>query len=149
MMMKQSIESLRENLEKWIVRESDGFFEDPDIRQDLGVTIRIAAEFHEFLKLSGDSPSPEEVDYAANTIRSGIDHLFSLAFLTRSLDTSELTATLTRKIPQTFPDLRDSFVSLFESFSEPRVKAVDRLLLLLELGRLQIFFLALYFPIPL
>src|SRR6266849_217556 len=131
MMMEESNELSLENLEKLIVRESEGFFEDPDIRQDLHVTIRIATEFHDFLKLSGDSPSPEEVDYAANTIRSGIDHLFSLGFLTRSLDTSELTGTLKRKTPETFPDLRDSFISLFESFSEPRVKAADRLLRLL------------------
>jgi hypothetical protein len=54
-----------------IVRDSEGFFDDPGEREDLQITVRIACEFFLFLRQSNDVPELDDAEYMAGTIRSG------------------------------------------------------------------------------
>jgi hypothetical protein len=137
-----------ENIEELIVRDSDGFFDDQEIREDLHITIRVATEFYEFLKRYSESPASEESDYVANTIRSGMDELYSLAFLCRTINISKTSWKVDRRIPKELSHLKRNFMAVFETLSEERLKPPQRLFRLIELGRLELLFLVLYFPFP-
>ena len=56
-------------------------------QEDLRVTVRIAADFYDFLAKSGDEPPAKEVGYMMDTIRSGMDGFFSLAYICRVINT--------------------------------------------------------------
>ena len=62
-----------------ILRDSEGFFDDPKESEDLQITVRIACEFFVFLQHSNDVPELGEAEYMAGTIRSGLDWFFSMA----------------------------------------------------------------------
>jgi hypothetical protein len=79
------------NIEDRIVAGSEGFFDEPDIRKDLHVTIRIAGDFYGFLSKSHDEPSAREIAYMLDTIRSGMDEFFSLAYICRVIQTDRET----------------------------------------------------------
>lgn len=49
---------LVKRIEDRIVAGSKGFFDEPAIRKDLHLTIRISGDFYDFLVKSGEKPSP-------------------------------------------------------------------------------------------
>jgi hypothetical protein len=49
-----------ERIEDPIVAASEGFLDEPDIRENLHVTIRIARDFYDFLVKFGDRPPAKE-----------------------------------------------------------------------------------------
>jgi hypothetical protein len=78
---------LVKRIEEQIVAGSEGFFDEPEIRKNLHVTIRIAGDFYNFLVKSGENPPAAEVTYVSDTIRSGMDEFFALAYICKVIDT--------------------------------------------------------------
>jgi hypothetical protein len=59
------------NIEDQIVAGSEDLFDEPDMREDLQATIRIAGDFYRFLVKSGEKPSAREIVYVTDTVRPG------------------------------------------------------------------------------
>ncbi|HET9993784.1 MAG TPA: hypothetical protein VFQ18_00135 [Candidatus Acidoferrum sp.] len=70
------LDAMQDRIKAIILRESEGLFDDPDEKDDLQITVRIACEFYVFLQQSNDPPEFSEADYMAGTIRSGLDWFF-------------------------------------------------------------------------
>jgi hypothetical protein len=136
-----------ERIEDPIVAGSEGFLDEPDIREDLHVTIRIARDFYDFLVKFGDRPPAKEVAYVTDTIRSGMDEFFALAYLCRVINTGTDTWSFDPHVPWDFSALREKFLRDFERLAgSPEMSVVDRLASLLALTHLELVFLAQYFP---
>ncbi len=75
---------MKEQMTAIIVRDSEGFFDDPKESEDLQITVRAACEFFVFLRQSNDVPELGDAEYMAGTIRSGLDWFFSMASENRS-----------------------------------------------------------------
>jgi hypothetical protein len=101
-----------DHIENLIVEKSEGYFNDPDSRENLHVTIRIASDFYQFLLRFDDQPPRREVDYIMGTIRSGFDWFFALAF-----DCGPVTGSENWKFVEdfagNFPTLRAEFMGRF------------------------------------
>jgi hypothetical protein len=130
-----------------IVADSSGFFDEPDIRQDLRVTIRIAGDFYDFLMKSGEKPTVREIAYVMDTIRSGVDQFFALAHICRVIDTGANTWTFDPQARWDFSGLREDFLRGFERLAGPDANAAQRLASLLALTHLELVFLAQHFPL--
>ena len=89
-----------------ILRDSEGFFDDPKESEDLQITIRIACEFFVFLRQSKDVPELDEAEYMAGTIRSGLDWFFSMAHTGGMLTGLKLQSGFGPKLPSSFPELK-------------------------------------------
>jgi hypothetical protein len=136
-----------DEIEEQIVRRSDGFFEDEDIRENLHVTISIAGAFYNFLVEHGERPPAEDIDDIMGTIRSGIDHFFSLAHFCKIIDMEREARSMERCLHWDFRALRETFVRGYERFAErPDVSAADALPSLFALTHLELVFLAQHFP---
>ena len=136
-----------DRIEELIVAGSESFFAESAIREDLHVTIRIAKDFYDFLVKSGEQPPSKEVAYVTDTIRSGMDQFFALAYLCRVINTGPEAWSFDPHAQWNFPALREKFMHGFEQLARtPDVNAVDRLAALLALTHLELVFLAQYFP---
>jgi hypothetical protein len=136
-----------DRIEELIVTGSEGFFDEPSIRCDLRITIRIARDFYDFLVKSGEQPPAREVAYVMDTIRSGMDQFFALAYLCRVIDTGAETWVFDPHAQWDFPALRERFIRGFEQLAgSPDASAVDRLSSLLALTHLELVFLGQHFP---
>lgn len=135
------------HIEDQILAGSEGFFDEPNIREDLHVTMRIARDFHDFLVNSGERPSAREVAYVTNTIRSGMDEFFALAYICKVINTGRDTWKFDPQARWDFPTLREKFLRGFERLVGSIDAGTDeRLALLLALTHLEIVFLAQHFP---
>jgi hypothetical protein len=135
-----------ERIEDPIVAGSEGFFDEPNIRENLHITIRIARDFYNFLVEFGENPSLEEVDFIMGTIRSGMDWFFGLADLCPTINTARETWRFDPHVNWDFPALRKRFMLGFERLASPDMSVVDRLASLLALTHLELVFLAQHFP---
>lgn len=137
-----------ERIEDLIVAGSEGFFDEPpEIREDLHVTIRIAKDFYDFLVKFGETPPAKEIAYVMDTIRSGMDEFFALAYVCRVISTGPDTWIFDPHVHWDFPVLREKFLRGFEHLAEfPDASAVDRLASLLALTHLELVFLVQHFP---
>src|SRR5712671_3774121 len=106
--------NLVKHIEDQIVAGSGGFFDEPDIREDLHVTVRIAGDFYDFLVKSGEKPPAKEVTYVADTIRSGMDEFFALAYICKVINTGRDTWRFEPHVRWDFPALREKFLRGFE-----------------------------------
>jgi hypothetical protein len=145
MLFSPEIDAMKEQMTAIIVRDSEGFFDDPNPREDLQITVRIACEFFVFLQQSNDVPELEEAKYMAGTIRSGMDWFFSMAQTGRILTGLKLQYGFGPKLPSTFSDLKASYDSTFQQVldSTHSIKAIG---LLLSLVQMMFLFMAVYFP---
>lgn len=137
-----------DRIEDPIVNGSEGFFDEPSVREDLHVTIRIAKDFYDFLVKVGETPSADQIDYMIGTIRSGMDWSFQLAYGCRCIDTGGDTWRFDRHTHYSFPELRESFMRRFEHLVESDDSAVNRLASLFALTHLELVFFAQNFPPP-
>jgi hypothetical protein len=138
---------LVKRIEDRIVAGSEDFFEDPAIRKDLHLTIRIAGDFYDFLVKSGEKPSPGKVTYMSDTIRSGIDEFFALAYICKVINTERGIWAFDPHVRWDFPVLREKFLRGFEQLAEsPDANAAQSLASLLALTHLELVFLAQNFP---
>lgn len=76
MRFSPELEVTKKQMTAVILRDSEGYFDDPKENEDLQITVRIACEFVVFLKQSSDIPDLSEAEYMAGTIRSGLDWFF-------------------------------------------------------------------------
>ena len=138
---------LVDQIESSIVRDSEDFFAAPNLREDLHVTIRITKDFYQFLCKNGDQPSSEEIAYMMDTIRSGLDAFFSLAYVCRVIETGTSGWKVDRNLRWNLPELRERFLSSFDELAASKDSgAVSKLAILFALTHLQLAFVASYFP---
>ena len=137
-----------DRIEGPIVDGSEGYFAEPELREDLHITIRIAKDFYDFLLKFGETPPAEEISYVMDTIRSGMDQFFLFAFSCRGINTEDDTWNFDRHVHWDFPELRNTFMRRFEHLVESDASAVDRLASLLALTHLELVFLGQNFPPP-
>ena len=128
-----------------ILRDSEGFFDDPKESEDLQITVRIACEFFVFLQQSNDVPELGEAQYMAGTIRSGLDWFFSMAQTGRILTGLELQNGFGPKLPSTFSELKASYDSTFHQVLES-THSIKAMGLLLSLVQMMFLFMTVYFP---
>ncbi len=134
-------------LENLIVAGSENFFDEPEFRQDLHVTIRISNDFYGFLQKCGERPLPRDVAYVMDTIRSGMDQLFDLAYLFRRLKKGNHAASLDSEMHWEFSKLRRTFINDFNRLvADSDANASEKIASLLALAHLQLLFLAQHFP---
>ena len=145
MLFPPEIDAMKEQMKAIIVRDSEGYWDDPRPREDLQVTVRIACEFLVFLRQSNDVPDLEEADYMAGTIRSGTDWFFSMAQTGRILTGLELQYGFGPKLPSTFSELKASYKSVFHQVLES-VHSIKAMGLLLSLVQMMFLFMTVYFP---
>ncbi len=139
------LEALKAQIEAMILKDSEGFFDDPKEDQDLQITVRIACEFQVFLQSSSDPPEREEAEYMAGTIRSELDWFFSMAQTGGNLTGLQLRAGFGTELPNNFSTLRATYNSIFQQLLQctHSVKAVG---LLLSLVQMTFLFMTAYFP---
>ena len=145
MLLSPEIDAIKAQMTATIVRDSEGFFDDPKEREDLQITVRIACEFFMFLQQSNDPPELGEAEYMAGTIRSGLDWFFSMAQTGRSLIGLKLQQGFGPKLPSTFPELKASYESVFQRVLESThsIKAIG---LFLSLVQMMFLFMTVYYP---
>src|SRR6266404_8706983 len=118
MLFSPEMDALQARMKAIIVRDSEGFFDDPKESEDLQITVRIACEFFVFLQQSNDVPELDDAEYMAGTIRSGMDWFFSIAHTGRILTGLKLQSEFGPKLPSTFPELKASYASVFHQVLE-------------------------------
>jgi len=145
MMSSLEMDVMKTQMTAIILRDSEGFFDDPKESEDLQITVRIACEFFVFVQQSNDPPELGEAEYMAGTIRSGSDWFFSMAQTGSVLTGLELQRGFGPKLPNTFPELKASYDSVFHEVLESThsVKAIG---LLLSLVQMMFLFTTVYFP---
>ena len=145
MLFSPELDAMKARMTAIIVRDSEGFFDDPKESEDLQTTVTIACEFFIFLQQSNDVPEFGEADYMAGTIRAGMDWFFSMAQTGAILTGLKLQRGFGPNLPTTFSELKTSYDSVFHQVLESThsIKAVG---LLLSLVQMMFLFLTVYFP---
>jgi hypothetical protein len=142
----RDVDELREEIEAIVLRGADDFFDAPEDRSALEVTVRICCEFYDFLTRAEDPPDSSDANYMASTIRSGMEEYFTLEQYGRVLSGLKLQEGFSKssKLPQTFAGLKAEFETIFQQVlsCDASAKAFG---LLLSLTRLMLLFLAVYF----
>lgn len=138
------IEALKAQMTAIIVRDAEGYFDDPTEREAMQITVRIACEFFVFLRQSNDVPELRKAEYMAETIRSGLDWFFSMAQTGRILTGLKLNTGFGPKLPSTYSELKESYESVFHQLLQAShsVKAAG---LLLSLVQMMLLFMTVYF----
>jgi hypothetical protein len=113
MLFSPEMDAMQARTKAIILRDSEGFFDDPKENEDLHITIRIACEFFVFLRQSKDVPELDEAEYMAGTIRSGLDWFFSMAHAGGILTELKLQSGFGPKLPSSFPELKACYDSVF------------------------------------
>jgi hypothetical protein len=144
-MLSQEIDAMKAQVTAVIVRDSEGFFDDPKESEDLQITVRIACEFFVFLQQSNDVPELFEAEYMTGTIRSGLDWFFSMAQTGGVLTGLKLKSGFGPKLPSTFSELKASYESVFHQVLES-THSIKALGLLLSLVQMMFLFMTAYFP---
>jgi hypothetical protein len=141
---RRDVDELREQIEDIILRGADDFFDAPEDRSALEVTVRICCEFYEFLMSAGDPPDSSDANYMASTIRSGMDEYFTLEQYGKVLSGLKLQEGFVGKLPQTFVELKGEYEAIFQQVLDSEVSA-KAFGLLLSLTKLMLLFLVVYF----
>jgi hypothetical protein len=139
------LDALKAQMTAIIVRDAEGYFDDPKESEDLRITVRIACEFFVFLQESNGVPKPFDAEYMAGTIRSGLDWFFSIAQTGNILTGLELQRGFHSKLPRTFLELKESYDYLFHQVLESS-HSIQALGLLLSLVQMMFLFMTVYFP---
>ena len=143
---QRDVDELREEIEGIILRGADDFFDAPEDRSALEVTVRICSEFYDFLRRAGDTPDSSDANYMASTIRSGMEEYFTLEQYGRVLSGLKLQQGFSGagKLPQTFLELKAEYEAIFQQVLDCGVSA-KAFGLLLSLTRLMLLFVTVYF----
>lgn len=143
---ERDVDELREQIEALILRGVDDFFDAPEDRSALEVTVRICCEFYDFLMRAADPPDSSDANYMASAIRSGMDEYFTLGQYGRVLSGLKLQEGFSgwEKLPQTFSELKRQYEALFQQVLGSDVSA-EAFGLLLSLTKLMLLFLTVYF----
>jgi hypothetical protein len=144
-MLSPEIDAMKAQITAIILRDSEGFFDDPKESEDLQITVRIACEFFVFLQRSTDVPESGEAEYMAGTIRSGLDWFFSMAQTGNVLAGLKLQHGFGPNLPRTFAELKVSYEGVFHQVLES-THSIKALGLLLSLIQMMFLFMTVYFP---
>src|SRR5579863_10235227 len=145
MLFSPEVDAMKAQMLAIIVRDSEGFFDDPKESENLQITVRVACEFFIFLQQSNDVPELGEGEYMAGTIRSGMDWFFSMAQTGRILTGLKLQRGFGPKLPSTYIELKASYESVFHQVLESAY-SIKALGLLLSLIQMMLLFMTVYFP---
>jgi hypothetical protein len=145
MLFSPEIDAMKEQMTAIIVRDSEGFFDDPKESESLKITVSVACEFFIFLQRSKDVPELGEAERMAETIRSGMDWFFSMAQTGRILTGLKLQRGFGPKLPNTFSELKASYASVFDQVLES-THSIKAMGLLLSLIQMLFLFMTVYFP---
>lgn len=145
MLSSPEMDAMKRQMTAIIVRDSEGYFDDPREREALQITVRSACEFFMFLQKSDDMPELREAEYMAESIRAGLDWFFAMARTGGSLTGLELQRGFGPKLPDNFSELKASYDSVFNQVFESThsAKAIG---LLLSLVQMMFLFITAYFP---
>jgi hypothetical protein len=141
---QRDVDELREAIEAIILRGADDFFDAPEDRSALEVTVRICCEFFDFLTRAGDSSDSSDANYMASTIRSGMEEYFTLEQYGRVLTGLKLQEGFSGKLPQSFAELKTDYEAIFQRVLDCEVSA-EAFGWLLSLTKLMLLFLTVYF----
>jgi hypothetical protein len=145
MLFSPEMDAMKARLTAIILRDSEGFFDDPKESEALQITVTIACEFFVFLQQSNDDPELGQAEYMAGTIRSGLDWFFSMAQTGRILTGLKLQSGFGPKLPCTFSELKMSYDSVFHQVLEC-THSIEAIGLLLSLVRMMFLFMTVNFP---
>jgi hypothetical protein len=140
----RDVDALREEMEAIILRGADDFFDAPEDRSALAVTVRISCEFYDFLTRAEDLPDSSDANYMASTIRSGMEEYFTLEQYGRVLSGLKLQEGFSGKLPQSFVELKTEYEAVFQRVLDCEVSG-EAFGLLLSLTKLMLLFLTVYF----
>jgi hypothetical protein len=141
---ERDVDELREQIEAIILRGADDFFDAPEDRSALEVTVRICCEFYDFLMGADDPPDFSDANYMASQIRSGIEEYFTLEQYGRVWSGLKLQEGFSGKLPQSFAELKTEYEAIFQQVLDCDVSA-KAFGLLLSLTKLMLLFLTVYF----
>jgi hypothetical protein len=135
-----------QEIENRIVAVTEDLFESAKERELLHISIRVSCEFHKFLLDFGDNPPQDEAEYVADTIRSGMDWFYLLAFHCHGLRDDLATWRFDRQVTSNFPKLREACRRQFDILCRPSVTPGEMLASLLAFIHLELVFMAQVFP---
>jgi|SRR5579871_5648344 len=141
---KRDVDELREQIEGIILHGADDFFDAPEDRSALEVTVRICCEFYDFVMGADDPPGSSDANYMVSTIRSGVEEYFTLEQYGRVLSGLKLQEGFSGRLPQTFDEMKTEYEAIFQRVLDCQVSA-QAFGLLLSLTRLMLLFLTVYF----
>jgi hypothetical protein len=145
MLFSPEIEAMKDQMTAILVRDAEGFFDDPKESEDLQITVRLACEFFIFLQQSNDVPELDAAEYMTGSIRAGMDWFFSIAHTGRVLTGLELQYGFGPKLPSTFSELKASYESVFRQVLDS-THSIKALGLLLSLIQMMFLFMTVYYP---
>jgi hypothetical protein len=111
-MFSPGMDAMKAQMTAILLRDSEGFFDDPKENEDLQITVRIVCEFFVFLQRSKGVPELGEAEYMAGTIRAALDWFFSMAQTGSILTGLKLHSGFGPKLPSTFSELKASYDSI-------------------------------------
>jgi hypothetical protein len=135
-----------QEIENRIVAATEKLFESPKERELLHISIRVSCDFQKFLLDFGDSPPQDEAQYVADTIRSGLDWFYLLAFHCHRVRDDLATWRFDREATSNFPELRKTCLRQFEILCRPSARASEMLAALLAFVHLELVYMAQVFP---
>jgi len=133
-------------IENRIVAVTKNLFESAKERELLHISIRVSCEFQKFLLDFGDSPPQHESEFVGDTIRSGIDWFYLLAFHCHGFRDDLATWRFDRQTTSNFRELREACLRQFDILCRPSSSAGEMLASLLALIHLELVFMAQVFP---
>jgi hypothetical protein len=145
MLFSPELDAMKAQMTAIIVRDSEGFFDDPKESEDLQITVRMACEFLVFLQQSNDAPELDDAEYMAGSIRAGLDWFFSMAQTGSILTGLKLQRGFGPNLPSTFSELKESYESVFHQVLDS-THSIKALGLLLSLIKMMLLFMTVYFP---
>ncbi len=128
-----------------LLNKTEDFFEEDADAQDLRVAVRISWGFRDFVDQQGDQPESGDADYVMGTIVSGVESFVHVGHSCHCFVGLE-EAWVPEEPPKTFKELKSLYLLHFESLANEELQPRDRLQALLSLIRLQLLFLAYFFP---
>jgi len=147
--IEESVEYVKaktKEIEERIIAVTEELFESPKERELLHISIRVSCDFHKFLLDFGEKPPRHEAEYVADTIRSGIDWFYSLAFHCHGIKDELVRWRFDRRATTSFRDLRIACLKRFDDLCQPSATAGEMLASLLAFIHLELVFMAQTFP---
>jgi hypothetical protein len=128
------------------VATTENLFESAKEREMLHVSIRVSCDFQKFLLDFGDSPPQDEAEFVADTIRSGMDWFYLLAFHCHGLRDDLSAWRFDRQATSNFPKLREACLTQFDLLCRSSATPSEMLGALLAFVHLELIFMAQVFP---
>jgi hypothetical protein len=133
-------------IEERIIATTEELFESSKERELLHISIRVSCDFHKFLLDFGETPPRDEAEFVADTIRSGIDWFYLLAFHCHGIKDELVSWRFDRQATTSFRELRIACLRCFDDLCRPSATAGEMLASLLSFIHLELVFMAQTFP---